>query len=151
MPRVVTDYDPVLCGITPVVRLVTPLPYRSVRQWGLPSTFQEMKMHRSIGTTVGDRRTFLLSREFLTGFAALALLPLLLTACVSTTTATSPTTTDSIPSGWKAHTYGKAAIAVPSDWIVVPATSALSRRGRAPCCWGHRITLVRYVLPTRSR
>lgn len=79
-----------------------------------------MKTHRStIRTAVAEGRTFLWPRWFLAGFTALAVLPLLLAACGSTTTATSPTTTVSIPSGWKTYTYGKAAVAVPSDWTVV--------------------------------
>ena len=76
-------------------------------------------MHRSsMGTAVAEGQTFLRPQGFLAGFTALALVPLLLAACGGTTTATS-TTTVSIPSGWKTHTYGKAAIAVPSDWAVV--------------------------------
>jgi hypothetical protein len=54
---------------------------------------------------------------------ALAVLPLLVTACSSSTTASSTTTTVSIPSGWKTVTYGKLAIAVPSDWAVKHGTN----------------------------
>lgn len=49
---------------------------------------------------------------------ALAALAFSLVACGSSTKASSPTTTVSIPSGWKTESYGKVAIAVPSDWAV---------------------------------
>ena len=46
-------------------------------------------------------------------------------ACSSTTTSATSTTDqpDSVPHGWKSHTYGRATISVPSDWEVEPNSS----------------------------
>jgi hypothetical protein len=63
------------------------------------------------------------SRRALGGLAAVAVLALLLAACSSSTNAPSTTTNVSIPSGWKTHTYGKMAIAVPSNWAVKRGTN----------------------------
>lgn len=54
---------------------------------------------------------------------ALASIAIPLVACGSSTTATSSSTTVSIPSGWKTETYGKVAIAVPSSWAVKHGTN----------------------------
>lgn len=48
----------------------------------------------------------------------LAVLPLLVAACSSSTATSAATTmTVSIPAGWKSYTYGKMAIAVPGSWL----------------------------------
>ena len=52
---------------------------------------------------------------------ALTAIALLLVSCGSSTTAS--TATVSIPSGWKTETYGKVAIAVPSNWAVKHGTN----------------------------
>jgi hypothetical protein len=62
-------------------------------------------------------------RRALKGLLAFAVLPLLVAACGGSTTASSTTTTVSIPSGWKTYTYGKMAIAVPSNWAVKHGTN----------------------------
>ncbi len=49
---------------------------------------------------------------------ALRAIALQLVACGSSTTASSTTTTVSIPSGWKTFTLGTMAIAVPGNWAV---------------------------------
>jgi hypothetical protein len=51
------------------------------------------------------------------------LLLVLLAACSGSTKAASTTTTASIPSGWKPHTYGKIVIAAPSNWAVKHGTN----------------------------
>jgi hypothetical protein len=52
-------------------------------------------------------------------------------ACSTTTTARRAPSipTVSIPSGWKTYTYGKAAIAVPSDWTVVTSYVCPEQKG----------------------
>src|ERR1022692_825103 len=43
------------------------------------------------------------------------------TACSSTSTGSGgslPSSTLAVPTGWKTYAYGKAAISVPSDWVV---------------------------------
>jgi hypothetical protein len=77
---------------------------------------------KSAKTTTGRECTR--SRRAKGFLPALAVLPLLMAACIGSTT-TSTTTTVSIPSGWKTYTYGKMAIAVPSTWVVEHDTNCV--------------------------